>query len=165
MKLAFRAPANDDDRTFVVESMLENQRTSYSAGLVPMDDWFTSMRPHFTKLLARDGMRTVIAYEADDPEFLYGWMAADPTEQRVTERDGSVRWWPALVLYVFVKANFRRAGIARRLFAAVGVDPEKPFLFSCNTRQASRLSHKTPLARFNPLAVRFSKEPRAEFSR
>lgn len=158
MKLAFREPANDDDRTFVVETMLENQRTSYSAGLVRIERWFDVMRPEFTALLNRDGMRTLVAYEATDATFLYGWIAADPTEQRMVERDGSVRWWPALVLYVFVKSYYRRNGIARRLFEAVGVDPEKPFLFCANTQQASRLASKAPQARFNPLAIRFPKE-------
>lgn len=138
--------------------MLENQCTSYSAGLVPIEDWFTSMRPHFVKLLARPGMQTIVAYEKDDPDFFYGLIAADPTEQRVSMKDGGVKWWPALVLYVLVKQNFRKRGIARALFKAVGVDPEKPFLYAANTQQASRLASKVPQAKFNPLAVRFPKE-------
>lgn len=158
MRLAFRSATSAVDRTFVVESMLESQRTSYSAGLVPIDDWFTTMRAPYTKLLGRDGMRIIVAYEHDDEDFLYGFIAADPTEQRLADRDGAVRWWPALVLYVFVKQNYRREGIGRALFNAVGVDPAKPFLYAANTQQASRLASKVPQARFNPLAARFPKE-------
>lgn len=158
MKLAFRPAANDADMTFVVESFLTSQRTSYSAGLIMMDDWFDVMRPQFMKALTRTGMRTIVAYEKNDPEFIYGWIAADPDEQRVEERDRSIRWWPALVLYVYVKAPYRKEGIARALFEAVGVDPQKPFLYACNTQTASRLASKVPLARFHPLVARFAKE-------
>lgn len=161
MRLAFRPADSKSDRTFVTETWLDNQRASYSAGLIQMDDWHSTMRPQFTKALARTDMRTLVAYEHEDPEFLYGWMAADPTDQRVEQRDGSFHWWPALVLYVYVTAPYRRRGIARALFKRLGVDPEKPFLFSCNTQQASRLSSKTPLARFHPLVARFPKESAA----
>lgn len=157
MRLAFRPPSSAADTTFVVESWLEGQRTSYSAGLVPIDDWFDTMRPFYANYLRREGMRTVVAYEKTDPDFLYGFIIADPTEQRVPGNDGSVSWWPALVMFVFVKANFRREGIARRLFETVGIDPAKPFLYACNTVKASRLASKTPLAKFNPLVPRFPK--------
>ncbi len=155
MKLSFRPPRDDADRTFAVETWLESQRTSYSAGLVRMHRWFDVMRPEIEAHLARPGMQTLVAFERTDPAFLYGWIAADPTEQRVPGKGGSVRWWPALVLYVFVKATFRREGIARALFEAVGIDPAKPFLYSCNTVMASRLASKTPQAKFDPLVCRF----------
>ncbi len=158
MKLAFRDATSEADRTFVVESFLTSQRTSYSAGLIPMDRWFDVMRPVFTELLARPGMRAVVAFERDDPDFAYGWCAADPTEQRIPGKDGSVRWWPALVLYTFVKQNWRRQGVARKLFGAVGVDVSKPFLYAANTVTASRLAGKVPQAKFDPLAARFPKE-------
>lgn len=158
MRIAFRPVESESDRTFVVETWLESQRASYSAGLIQMDDWYETMRPQIVKAMARTDMQTIVAYEHDDPDFLYGWLSADPTEQRVQQRDGSYHWWPALVLYVFVKAPYRRRGIARALFRKLGVDPEKPFLYSCNTQQASRLSSKVPLARFHPLVVRHPKE-------
>lgn len=158
MKLAFRPATSDADLKFCVESMLENQLTSYSAGLVPVDRWFDTMRPFYTALITQPGMRAVVAYEKDDPDFFYGWIAADPTDQRIKSRDHSVKWWPALVLYVMVKQNFRKRGVARALFAAVGVDPGKPFLYVANTQQASRLASKVPMARFNPLAIRFPKD-------
>jgi hypothetical protein len=167
LKVAFRAPRDASDVKFVVESWLEGQRTSYSAGLVVIEDWFDVMRPQYTKLMRRPGMQTVVAYEKTDPDFLYGSIIADPTEQRVPDKSGSLHWWPALVLFVFVKQNFRRAGyqngvrvgdgIGRQLFSAVGVDVTKPFLYACNTVTASRLASKAPLAKFNPLAARFPK--------
>jgi GNAT superfamily N-acetyltransferase len=157
LKVAFRAPRDASDVKFVVESWLEGQRTSYSAGLVAIEDWFDVMRPQYTKLMRRPGMQTVVAYEKTDPDFLYGSIIADPTEQRVPDKSGSLHWWPALVLFVFVKQNYRREGIGRALFSAVGVDVTKPFLYACNTVTASRLASKAPLAKFNPLAARFPK--------
>jgi GNAT superfamily N-acetyltransferase len=160
MKLAFRPALTEPDTTFVVSSWLDASRTSYSAGLVQMEDWYPLMWSQYVKATQRRDMRTVVAYEATDPSFLYGFMVADPTEQRIEERDGSVRWWPALVLFVFVKQNYRREGIARALFNEVGVNPAKPFLFGCNTKQATRLSAKVPGARFHPLVARFPKKER-----
>jgi hypothetical protein len=158
MKLAFRPAASAADRTFVIGSWLDASRTSYSSGLIAMNDWSDVMGPQYEKAMSRPGMQSVVAYEADDPDFMYGFLVADPTEQRVKERDGSLRWWPALVLFVAVKQNFRREGVARKLFAHVGIDLSKPFLFGCNTQAASRLSHKVPHARFHPLVARFPKE-------
>jgi GNAT superfamily N-acetyltransferase len=117
-----------------------------------MSDWYATMWPVCEKLLARTDMQTVVAYEKRDPSFLYGFIAADPTEQAIADKEGAVRWWPALVLYVFIKQNYRGHGYARGLFAAAGIDPSKPFLYASNSQQASRLSTKFPLARFNPLA-------------
>lgn len=158
MKVGVRPCETASDRTFVISSWLDASRTSYSSGLIAMEDWYTVMWPQYEKARARDGMQTLVAFEETDPDFTYGFIVADPTEQRVRERDQSIRWWPALVLFVFVKQNFRREGVARRLFEAVGIDPRKPFLYACNTQQASRLTHKVPQARFNPLVARFPKE-------
>jgi hypothetical protein len=158
MRLAFRDVSSEDDERFVLSTWLDSFRTSHSAGLIQMSDFYTVMWPQLQKVCARAGMKTVVAYEETDPEFLYGWLVADPGEQRVPERDGSVRWWPALVVYCFTKQNFRREGVARKLFAHVGIDLSKPFLFGCNTQAASRLSHKVPHARFHPLVARFPKE-------
>lgn len=108
--------------------------------------------------MSRPGMRTLITHEKTEPDQYYGFIVADPTEQRVPGKDGVVKWWPALVLFVYVKAPYRRQGFARRLFGAVGIDPDRPFLYSFNTVAASRLASKTPLAKFNPLVVRYPKE-------
>lgn len=158
MRLAFRPCTSEADRTFVVGYWLDASRASYSSGLIAMEDWNTVMGPQYLKAMQRAGMQTIVAYEATDPDFTYGFIVADPNEQRVKERDGTIRWWPALVLFVYTKQNFRREGVARGLFRECGIDPSKPFLFGCNTQAASRLSHKVPRARFHPLVARFPKE-------
>jgi hypothetical protein len=159
MTIAFRPAESTEDRKFVISTWLDSSRTDYSSGLCPMEDWYTLMWPAYDKLLRRTDMKTIVAYEQRDPSFLYGWIAADPTDQAVTNRDGSIRWWPALVLYVFVKQNFRGEGYARRLFAEVGVDPNKAFLYAGSMERT--LQSKLPLAKFSPLTARFPKEKRA----
>lgn len=158
MKLAYRPASGPDDLEFVLSFWLDASRLSYSSGLISMADWYTVMWRQYEKAMSRPDMRTIVAYEAGDPDFTYGFIVADPTDQRVRQRDGSVHWWPALVLFVYTKQNYRKEGVARGLFAAAGVDPAKPFLYGCNTEMASRLSSKVPLARFNPLVARFPKE-------
>lgn len=158
MKIAFRPAVTEADRRFVIASWLDASRTSYSSGLIAMADWYDVMWPQYAKVLDRPGMRSLVAYEATDPDFAYGFLVADPSEQRVPERDGSVRWWPALVMFCFVKQGYRRSGIARRLFAEMDINLDEPFLYGCNTQTASRLSAKAPKARFNPLVARFDKE-------
>jgi GNAT superfamily N-acetyltransferase len=148
------------DRKFVVSSWLDATRFTHSCGLIQMDDYYAVMWPQYEKALAREGMRTLVAYEETEPDFLYGFLAADPGDQRIPQHDGSVRWYPGLVLFVCVKQNYRREGIATKLFAAVGIKRDQPFLYACNTPQASRLESKFPLAKFNPNAARFPKEKR-----
>lgn len=160
MKLAFRDATPRDVSEFILSSWLDASRTSYSSGLIPMDSWFETMRPIYERHIKRPDMRAVVAYEKTDPAFLYGFIIADPTEQRVPGKDGSFHYWPALVLFVFTKQNYRKERIARRLFEAVGVDVSKPFLYASSTVTASRLASKVPLAKYDPLAVRFDKDPK-----
>jgi GNAT superfamily N-acetyltransferase len=159
--IAFRDAASPDDFKFVISSWLDATRTSHDESLIAVEDWYPVMWPQRAKVIARPGMRTVIAYEKKDAAFLYGFIVADPTEQRVPGRAGSFSWWPAAVVFVFVKQNYRKGGFARRLFEAVGVDLAKPFLFATRPPPSTHLTSKVPLAKFNPLAVRFPKEQRA----
>jgi GNAT superfamily N-acetyltransferase len=152
--------AADTDRTFVISSWLDASKHSHSAGLIQMSDWYSTMWIQYEKAMDRQDMRTIVAFEKTDPSFLYGFIVADPTDQRIPEKDGSVRWYPGLVLFVFVKQSYRREGIARQLFKQAGIEPHRQFLYGCNTQQASRLASKVPAARFNPLAGRYPKEKR-----
>jgi GNAT superfamily N-acetyltransferase len=146
--VAFR-PAELSDRRFIVGAWMMSFRTSHSAGLIAMDDWVGVMRPQIEKLLEREGTTTVVAYDPDEPAGLtdlQGFIAADVTP-------GSL----PLVLYVYVKEPYRRWGYARGLFRAIGVDPERPFLYACKTAVVAELARlrKIPSARWDPLAARY----------
>lgn len=151
-------PFVESDREFVVSTWSSSFRTSYAAGVIPMDAWAGIMRPVLSGFLDRPDVRTIVSFERTSPDFLYGFATVDTTEQH--DRDAKGRWvsWPAVVYYVFVKANFRRWGIARGLLKAAGVDVAGRFLFACKTSIGIDLAErKAPLAKWNPLVVRFPK--------
>jgi len=157
--LAFR-PANfdvQDELRFVVDSWASSYRDADSAGMIQVEDWYAVMIPQITKALRRPDVQTMLACAPDDPAQLQGFITADIEER------------PALVYYVFVKAPYRRGGkgrlwdgdgCARGLFAAMGIDPAKPFHYVCETPMVPRLRRKIPAARHLPKYGRFPKSER-----
>jgi len=142
MSVAFRH-ATHKDEPFVISGWSASYRTTESAGLIQMVDWATVMHPQIRKAMKRPDVETIVAYEGDDPGFLYGFIVADPTVP--------------LVYYCYVKQPYRRAGYARALFAAMHIDPAKPFEYACESWATAELAPKIPLAKWNPLAARFPK--------
>lgn len=161
MKLGFRAATADERRclcpgrpedspkcSLVVAMWSSSYKKSHYAGLIWHEDWAAIMHAQIPKLLERKEVRVLIAYEQDDPDFVYGFIAGDTSEAT------------PVVYYVYVKESYRKHGIARRLFKALGVDPSKYFVYVCKTGIASTLAHKIPAARFNNLEARYPKEAR-----
>jgi GNAT superfamily N-acetyltransferase len=138
-------PASTSDRDFVIATWSASYKKAHTAGIIQADDWADIMRPQIVKILDRPGMRTLIAFERDDPTFLYGWIAGDTTTP------------DPVVAYLYVKQPYRLQGIARGLFAALGVDPRHRFTYGCKTGIVSELSSKIPFARFNNNDIRYSK--------
>lgn len=164
MKLAFR-PAEVDERrclcpgdprdseqcSLVVSTWSSSYKKSYSAGAIWTEDWAGIWHKQATRHLARPNAVTLLAYEAEDPSFVYGWIAGDMSEPT------------PIVFYVYVKESFRRSGIASRLFAALGVDPHRPFTYACQTPVVfvdMDIRIKLPRARWNPNELRYPKESR-----
>lgn len=152
--IAFR-PALYRDDAFIVSAWSSSFRLSPSAGLICMDDWADIMHVQIRKMLGRPGVQTIVAHETD-PDIaspgvsdLLGFACVDTTPR------------VPYVLYVYVKAAYRNAGIARRLLRHAEVDPSKRFDFACWTEAVATLgrSGKIPLARHRPLYARFPKEP------
>lgn len=132
----------DRDRPFVIGTWSANYKNSHYAGIVQSEDWPDVMHEAIRKILDRPGTRTLVAY--DPPSFLYGAIVGD------TSGPMPVVYW------VYVKDPYRGAGIARGLFAALGVDPAREFLYTCRTIACVRLADKIPLARFTPGAARYA---------
>lgn len=147
-------PACADDRAFVCDAWASSFRTSFAAGVIDMEHWHGIMWAQVERYIDRPHVQTVLAVSASDPSFIYGFIAADPTEHR--EHGG--RPWDALVYYLFVKAPFRQRGIARGLFAEAGIEPRGRWLYACKTPTVVSLATKIPMAKWNPLAARFPKD-------
>lgn len=147
MTIAHRA-ALPSDRQFIVSTWSSSFKKSHSAGIIQADDWAEIMRPQIEKALDRPDARAVVAYEKDDPDFFYGFIAGDTSDDT------------PVVFYVYVKEAYRREGIASGLFAALGVDPARRFVYVCKTGIVAELSSKIPCARFNNNEVRYPKESR-----
>lgn len=152
MTITFRPAAGRDseDRTFIVSTWSSSWKGSNYAGIIDADDWSAIMRPQFEKHLERPDARAIIACERNDPSYFYGWIAGDVVERT------------PVVWYVYVKEPYRRTGIARRLFAALGVDPARRFIYACGSPMAIRLADKIPLARLNPNGLRYTKATRRD---
>ena len=138
-------PAAEHDERFIIASWLSSWRDANAAGLIQHEDWFDVMWPQLQKALKRPDVRTLVAYETDEADHvadLYGFITADvvaPTP---------------LLYYCYTKQAYRRMGVARRLFAAVGLDAHKRFEFVCKAPVPAELLTKAPFARWNPAAGR-----------
>jgi hypothetical protein len=149
-----------DERRFVISSWSSSYKASHFAGLITAEDWAEVMHVQLGKILDRPTTRTLVAVSADRRPFLYGFIAGD-TSGRLP-----------LVHFAYVKDGFRSKRVggrregpryARGLFAALGVDPEGLFLYTCRTPVVSQLSHPTsgeaskiPRATFCPAAGRYN---------
>ena len=132
--------AIEADRTFVISAWIDSFKFSHTAGQVPFDRWYDTMWPVVECLLNCDGVDTIVAHTPDEDGTanLHGFITAAACNQL------------PLVHYVYVKQAYRRWGIARGLFRAVGVDPLKPFVYTFKTATVAKLARKIPLARWEP---------------
>jgi hypothetical protein len=161
-QLVFRDVADDADRFFVVSAWTQSYRTAFTSGIIQAEDWYAIMDAQVAKAMARPDVRTVLACmpgATDRVADILGFITADVEEQ------------PALVYYVYVKDAYRRGGhgrlwagpgVARQLFAAIGVDPARRFNYVCSTPVVRELNdvRKLPMAKWQPLLGRFPKSER-----
>jgi hypothetical protein len=153
MTFSFR-PSEPDDRNFIVDSWVRSYQFAHAAGVIATERWFPVMIPEVERLLDRPGSRTVVAYKTDEPDRLadlQGFITVDTDDET---------WGIPVIHYVFVKEFYRKSGRARGLFAAAGVDPKRPFIYTATTGVVSRIYHerKIPFARWDPLVARFAKD-------
>lgn len=146
LPIGARCPARCE-RNFVLGGWSASFKHSREAGLITAGDWDDVMHVQLAKICARPECRVLVAYGQVDDSFL-GFIAGEPTE--------------SVVYYCFVKENYRCNGIARALFAELGVDPRKQFLFPALTRALAdpALRNKIPLARRDPAVGRYPKQLR-----
>ncbi len=137
-------PAMPQDRSFVVSAWSSSLRLSDRAGMIHMDDWATVMHVQIDKVLDRPSAVTITACDQESM-VIQGFVCADVASAVL----------PPIVFYIYVKEPYRRKGIARGLFAAIGVDPLQPFDYACRTALVGLLRDKIPGARHDHLRARF----------
>lgn len=136
------------DMPFIVATWSRAYKRSRQAGIIATDDWHSVMHRTIERLLARRTVSAIVACDATDPEFAYGWIAGDTSPRA------------PVVHFAYVKESYRRAGIGRGLLAALGIDPRKFFYFTCWTpillELGARVPKPIPLAKHDPNFARYA---------
>lgn len=161
MKLAFRHAEPDERRCLcpgrpedspkcspIVSLWSASYKQSHYAGLLWHEDYAAIMHAQITKVLERQARTAIVAVDAADREYIYGFIVGDTI--------GST----PVVDYVFVKEGHRKEGIARALFAELGVSPMQRFVYSCKTSIVARLATKIPSAKYDKRQACYPKKER-----
>lgn len=125
-----------DDRQFIVSAWSSSQKYTRDIPMIPDALWAKTWHPIVKATLDRPTVVTVIAHG----EALHGFICAEAN----------------YVIYVYVAQPFRRCGIARELFASVGIDPSSRFGYACRTKASWQCRSKIPLAHYDPFRIRFT---------
>lgn len=142
-------PIEPHDRRFVVDAWARSFQNADTAGMISPARWFAVIIPEIERILDARDTETFVAYEPNDKDRLadlYGFIVMDRSAP------------PPIVYYCYTKSVYRRAGIARGLFDAAGIDPGRLFLYTCTTAVVSRLvfDRKLPHAVWSPHMARFA---------
>lgn len=139
LPLALR-PMESGDRSFVIDSWLRSYRESAFARRIPHDVYYSRFGHSglVEEIVDRAG-QVVVACLPEKPTFLYGWIACS--------QPGAA----PLLHYLYVKQDFRPAGIAARLFALLA--PTDPLRITHDLPVLGTLT-KTPIEFVNPYRMR-----------
>lgn len=136
MNLSIR-PMVEGDRDFILSSWLKSFKNSRDAGPISMKAYWPAYTETITELLGRSDVLVATPPDSDLQDAIHGYIVVErgPILRRVG-RQGSVRRINQDVLHwVYVKelGERRGKGIARALFTAAGLSPERPFYFTFRT--------------------------------
>lgn len=132
-------------RNFVLGAWSSSFKDSDEAGMLTTEDYTRIMHDQIAKICARRECRVYLAVGTGAPVF-GGFIAGEPSER--------------VVYYCFVKGQYRRRGLARQLFRALGIDPRSRFAFPCRTPSTFDLRGKIPLAIRDRAVAVYSKSER-----
>ena len=135
IQLDVRAATHDDD-SFIFNSWLKSYRNSEFAKDMVNDVYFSNHKAIIQKLLESDSTVCTLLVNPDDYMHYYGYVCYTllPSSK--------------ILHYVYVKYNYRKFGLAKRLLNAVLVD-DKPNIITHIPRNFNKLHEKYNLI-YNP---------------
>ncbi len=156
-QIGFRIAREGDER-FIRHSWVESFRVSHYAGMIPMEDYHRNQHRWCQKLMDRDGVSVVVAYEIAHEPQIYGFCVVE---------DGFTL---PVLHYVYVKDDYRQLpqkdpayprGIATMLLERAGINPKAPFYYTYKTGiWASLVKQNSPFGGgiYRPLFARFPRD-------
>lgn len=140
MMVTFR-PALADDRPFIVSGWSASYKRSRDVSFIPDEHYADVMHDVIGRVLERPGVEVIVA----SGEVLQGFVCFER---------------PDYVVYIYVAQPFRGrdSAVARGLFTAAGIDPAGRFSFAARTKASWALRAKIPLAQYDPMRIRFTKD-------
>lgn len=155
-----------DDRSFIVETWIASWRNRPS--IIGVGDWHGVMSLAIGRILAQPEITVSVLADADaeaGAADLIGWLAYEPhaVDRSYDERSRGFeyhrvplaeqhRGLEPLVWYCFVKAPYRKRGMARRLFERAGIDTSRRFHHVAETPAVNemRVAGKIRQAAYRP---------------
>lgn len=121
--LEFRAYDEEQDKDFVYASFLSSFQGSFFAGPLPSEMYCPVYSKVLDTILSRPSVSVHMAYypEMEPPFDLYGYLIAEAGHD------------VPVVHYAYVKAPYRRRGIAGGLFQAASINHQDIFAYTFNT--------------------------------
>lgn len=170
MRLHYR-PAIPGDHDFIAATWSTCWPRPHEASCLTPAAWRTAVWSSIPSVIARPDMRVLVAADADTTDHvadLFGWLAWKPraVERVVNGYTRGVSYRLAeggpmpLVFCCFVKHGARRAGVARGLCRAAGIDPAADLAYVCRSRAVDVLAdaNKLPRATWCPHLGRLPQE-------
>lgn len=124
-------PARPDETAFIAASWKQSAAdTPINAALIDAGgkgDFFRRYNADVQLVLESEPL-LLVARDADDPSFAYGWLAAKQTPERFA------------LAYVYTKHHFRRMGVMRELLSRALADaPDGAQLVHCERSRFDRV--------------------------
>lgn len=137
-------------RNFVFGGWSSSMKHSRDSGMIVASNYPRVMKEQIASICARPETHVLLAIGTAANVF-GGFIVGEPEER--------------VVYYVFVKGTYRRGGLARQLFAALGIDPTTRFAYPCSTDALDdpahgRLVRKIPRAIRDTAVARYPKSER-----
>lgn len=144
MRLVIR-PLRPSDRRFVAATWAQAWRRPVEAGLISVAAWRQAAFRTVEELLGVAGVAVTVVVDRDSASGdadLFGYLAL----QHVAGEP------MPLILFCYVKRDYRRNGLARALLREAGLDLAMPLPCVCWTRDATELREagKLPNAQWRP---------------